>query len=143
MIVVLKKRKNKPGGSRLVRTCWCKEDPSTCPLHQLGPWLASKRVGESLFPGVTAGRALITLRSMLATLGVPGAMEYRTHDLRRGHAKDLQISGASLWTILRAGEWRSPAFLTYLDLHLYMHAFLRVGLFRCHASRMAGWSRIW
>ena len=51
MVAVLKKRKNKPGGSRLVRTCWCKEDPSTCPLHQLGPWLASKRVGEALFPG--------------------------------------------------------------------------------------------
>ena len=26
-------------------------------------------------------------------------------------------SGAPLWTILQAGEWRSPAFLSYLDLH--------------------------
>ena len=25
--------------------------------------------------------------------------------------------GAPLWKILEAGEWRSPAFLKYLDLH--------------------------
>ena len=42
---------------------------------------------------------------------------YRTHDLRRGHALDLQCSGAPLWKILDAGEWSSPAFLKYLDLH--------------------------
>ena len=27
------------------------------------------------------------------------------------------VSGAPLWEILAAGEWRSPAFLTYLDMH--------------------------
>ena len=72
---------------------------------------------------------------MLECLGVARASEYRTHDFRRGHAKDLQISGemrlfcagccscavgaagAPLWAILQAGEWRSPAFLKYLDLH--------------------------
>ena len=26
------------------------------------------------------------------------------------------MSGKPLWTILAAGEWRSPAFLDYLDL---------------------------
>ena len=41
---------------------------------------------------------------------------YRCHDLRRGHAKDLVESGASLVEILSAGQWRSPAFLKYLDL---------------------------
>ncbi len=29
----------------------------------------------------------------------------------------LQTSGAPLHTILAAGEWRSPAFLEYLDVH--------------------------
>ena len=42
-------------------------------------------------------------------------MKYRSHDLRRGHADDLRISGASLWVILTAGQWSSPAFLKYLD----------------------------
>ena len=39
----------------------------------------------------------------------------RTHDWRRGHARDLQRGGARLWEILQAGDWKSPAFLSYLD----------------------------
>jgi hypothetical protein len=35
---------------------------------------------------------------------------------RRGHARDLQSAGACLKEILAAGEWRSPAFLRYLDI---------------------------
>ena len=27
------------------------------------------------------------------------------------------LAGAPLWSILQAGEWRSPAFMSYLDLH--------------------------
>ena len=70
-----------------------------------------------MLAGVTAGRALFVLRTMLAILGVPDAMKYRTHDFRRGHAKDLQMSGAPLYTILVAGEWWSPAFLEYIAMH--------------------------
>ena len=29
----------------------------------------------------------------------------------------LGVAGAPLWKILAAGEWRSPAFLDYLDVH--------------------------
>ena len=29
----------------------------------------------------------------------------------------FSCSGAPLWEILEAGEWTSPAFLKYLDLH--------------------------
>ena len=50
-------------------------------------------------------------------MGIDNASLYRCHDLRRGHAKDLQESGAPLWVILEAGEWKSPAFLEYLDIH--------------------------
>ena len=74
---------------------------------------------------------------MLRALGIQNATSQRTHDLRRGHAKDLQLSNAPLSVILRAGEWRctdptigcalrsarararlrSCAFLAYLDEH--------------------------
>ena len=37
--------------------------------------------------------------------------------MRRGHARDLQQRGSNLAEILRAGEWRSAAFLSYLDSH--------------------------
>ena len=50
-------------------------------------------------------------------MGIQNAREYRTHDLRRGHAVDLQLSNAPLYQILEAGEWKSPAFMDYLDLH--------------------------
>ena len=30
---------------------------------------------------------------------------------------DLVERGARLWEILQAGEWKSPAFLAYLQLH--------------------------
>ena len=30
---------------------------------------------------------------------------------------DLQMSGAFLAEILAAGEWRSPAFMKYLNMH--------------------------
>ena len=52
---------------------------------------------------------------MLAALDVKNACLYRTHDLRRGHAEDMRQNGATLGEILLAGDWRSPAFLDYLD----------------------------
>ena len=44
------------------------------------------------------------------------AGKYRTHDFRRGHAKDMQLNGSTLYQILMAGEWRSPTFMSYMDL---------------------------
>ena len=70
-----------------------------------------------MFEGISAYDARTKLREMLSAAGVQGSESYRTHDLRRGHALDLQLSGAPLWEILQAGEWSSPAFLKYLDLH--------------------------
>ena len=57
------------------------------------------------------------LRVVLEATGTVNADTYRTHDLRRGHAEDLRLSGAPLWKILAAGEWKSPAFMDYLDVH--------------------------
>ena len=56
------------------------------------------------------------LREMLAHIQVRYAHLYRAHDSRRGHADALCRSGAGLTEILEAGEWRSPAFLSYLRL---------------------------
>ena len=80
--------------------------------------------------------AVAALRLILGAVGTERAKFYRPHDLRRGHAEDLRISGllvwfvysgrvcacvwtagAPLWKILAAGEWRSPAFMDYLDVH--------------------------
>ena len=113
----LKRRKNRPQGSVLVRSCWCKQSARTCPFHTFAPVLDAARDAEPLFFGFSSHAALQALREMLRILKVKDADLYRTHDLRRGHALDLQLSGAPLYEILQAGEWRSPAFLQYLDMH--------------------------
>ncbi|CAK0879802.1 unnamed protein product [Prorocentrum cordatum] len=113
--LLLRRRKNKAQGSRLTRRCWCASCRATCPVHNLGPWLARRAPGCGLSDGISAAAALRTLREMLAALGVQEAGLFRLHDLRRGHASDLQEAGATLAEILAAGEWRSCAFMAYLD----------------------------
>ena len=54
-------------------------------------------------------------------MGVPNAQLFRSQDMRRGHAKDLQDAGKSIKEILSAGEWKSPAYLKYQDLDKYEH----------------------
>ena len=117
VVLKLLRRKNRQQGSRIVRTCWCKECPRTCPVHVLGPIIQKLRPGEALFGGITAHAAVFELRLMLAAIGVEKSECYRSHDIRRGHALDLQCAGAPLWKILEAGEWSSPAFMKYLDMH--------------------------
>ena len=68
-----------------------------------------------MFEDFTAYNSLAALREFLALIHVPNATMFRTHDLRRGHARDMQARGATLSEILRAGDWRSAAFLSYLD----------------------------
>ena len=112
----LASRKNRPTGSLMKRTCWCKEDASTCPVHVLGAHVKTMEDGVPLFKGFTRWNANFVLRERLRKVGVENAGDYRTHDLRRGHAQDLVESDAPLKEILRAGEWRSPAYLEYLDI---------------------------
>ena len=107
-------------------------------MCRLRPLVEAHADGSCLFPGVSPADALACLRILLVMTGVPQAWhrmllcarhgsvlgpsvvqaeQYRTHGLRRGHALDLQKSGAPLWQILQAGEWRSPAFMDYLNVH--------------------------
>ena len=112
----LARRKNKPEGSLLKRACWCSACRLTCPVHVLWPYIESMPVGHKPFGKFSPAKALSVLRAFLKELGVAGAHKYRTHDWRRGHAKDMQLKGATLYQILMAGEWKSPAFLAYMDM---------------------------
>ena len=47
------------------------------------------------------------LRELLRALDIPDAALYRSHDLRRGHARDLKASGASWDEIMAKGDWSS------------------------------------
>ena len=100
-----------------MRGCWCKGTPALCPVHALGPFIQQQEKGKHLFSGIPAAKATRVLRACLKSLNLREHEDYRLHDVRRGHAMDLVASGAPLWEILGAGEWRSPAFLQYLSLH--------------------------
>ena len=117
MSLTLARRKNKPGGSVLTRYCWCDSDPETCPVCILGPFFQQQPLGVKIFKEFIAKKALSELKMLFALLEVPNYEQYRCHDLRRGHARDLQLKGAGLAEILDAGQWSSPAFLKYLDVH--------------------------
>ena len=55
------------------------------------------------------------LRKRLAFLGTESAGEFTFKAFRAGRATELAANGASIGTILEAGEWRSRTFLNYVD----------------------------
>ena len=112
----LSSRKNRDSGSIMRRSCWCLSCEKTCPDHALWPFFAELEVGAQPFIGFRPGFALNALREMLRLSNVPNASIYRTHDLRRGHCQDMVDNGSTVAEILRAGQWRSAAFLNYVDL---------------------------
>ena len=117
LVLVLKRRKNRPEGSRLVRACSCHKTRHACTFHLIGQLVKDTPAGVPIFGNITASGAVTALRHLLEAVGTERAQFYRPHDLRRGHAEDLRLAGAPLCKILAAGEWRSPAFLQYLDVH--------------------------
>jgi hypothetical protein len=118
LVLRLRSRKNRQHGSTLRRGCWCsggENARATCPVHVLGRAFQRLKVVRP-FSGLTGFGALSKMRDRLVKLGLKEAKEFVLHDIRRGHARDLQLKGASLWEILQAGEWSSPAFMKYLDV---------------------------
>jgi hypothetical protein len=113
----LLRRKNRPKGSGVMkRLCTCRANPHTCLVHMLwDKFLAALPEGTHPWAHITAGAARSRLRRILELLKVPGASMYGTHDLRRGHAEDMRESGCTLAEILAAGQWKTSAFLNYLN----------------------------
>ena len=108
-------RKHRLWPTQAARGCWCAKCGMTCPVHTLGAYMKSLAPGTQPFAHISSYRALNTLRSMLSRLGVPNASKHGTHDFRRGHAEDLRKGKARLQEILAAGDWKSAAFMAYLD----------------------------
>ena len=100
--------------SALERECCCASSGwRLCSVH----WL--KKLRElSACPGKVFSFTLADLRKnierlALATIANPGG-KVGTHAFRRGMAQDIIDAGGSLAVLMRAGEWKSRAFLNYL-----------------------------
>jgi len=118
----LRRRKNmRQGSGTLKRKCTCRDaatdfNRDTCVVHSLWDRFFDKMPeGSQPWRKTTANMARDRLRAVLAKLEVAEPGTYATQDFRRGHAEDLRKSGAPLSEILKAGQWRSAAFMSYLD----------------------------
>ena len=111
----LQRRKNRPQGSLLRRRCTCPSQGFRfCVVHRLRPFLAQLQPTEPLW-SFDSGAALKKLRRLLTLSQVPSAPEFTFKAFRAGKATALAAAGKSVGTILQAGEWRSAAFLNYVD----------------------------
>ena len=54
------------------------------------------------------------IKELAARIGIEDAQRYGTHALRQGMAQDILDMGGSLPALLRAGDWKSSAYLRYL-----------------------------
>ena len=117
------RRKNLPMGCVLSRPCFCPladpEDRRLCPAHSIWPFIASRvQSGQLLFPMYTATNVNTTIKSVLAKLGIDFAQIYSSHGFRRGATQELKEKGSQISAIATVGEWRSLAFLGYVDTAL-------------------------
>ena len=64
---------------------------------------------------MTSRETLLAIRQALACLRAATPELYTLKMFRAGHATELAKNGKSVGDILRAGEWRSAAFLSYVD----------------------------
>ncbi len=123
--VSLRSRKNEPTGAVLVRPCTCApwaNDPFMCPVHTLKRYMrdTGRLPTGRLFPGNPESLYVSFVRRIRflggpQCLNIPNAAEWTSHGFRRGMAQDILDNGGSLAEILRAGGWKSAAFLLYLE----------------------------
>ena len=83
-------------------------------VHHLKPLLAQRDLAAPLWC-FDSGAALKLLRRLLTLCHTPSAPEYTFKAFRAGRATALAAAGKTIGDILTAGEWKSAAFLSYVD----------------------------
>ena len=85
-----------------------------CVVHRVQRYLPLLEDGSRLWD-FTPAQTVQTLRRVLGLLSVKSSQSYTLKSFRAGRATELAAQGRSIGDILRAGEWRSAAFLSYVD----------------------------
>ena len=80
-------------------------------------WVSASALlpGQKLWENATQACALTHMRRLLTLLGTPDAHQCSWKAVRSGRATEMAADGFTLAKILEAGEWRSSAFLRYID----------------------------
>ena len=112
----LRVRKNRPQGSFLRRPCTCHTTGrQLCVAHRLKDFLRGKAQGSRLWKS-SSHHMLASIRRILGAMNIVRPEEFTLKMFRAGHATALAEEGKSIGAILQAGEWRSAAFLAYVDV---------------------------
>ena len=88
---------------------------SLCAYHWLKEMLdrAAKNGSDKLFSR-SSSAFVQDLRKYAAAVGLPEHDRLGSHALRRGMARDILDAGGSLAALLKAGDWKSAAYVVYL-----------------------------
>lgn len=104
---------------------WNRENVSMCPVSNLLRALESTgccQASDYLFTFLSGGKRVrmtyslfsVMLRRVLSDIGLSDK-DYSGHSLRRGGATHAQSCGVPVETIKAQGDWRSLAYLEYID----------------------------
>ena len=102
----------------LIRDCRCHSGPpEICGVHTMMRHMGTLSAGHTGRLFKTKSQPFVKLlRAHLKELSGPECEAYAIHAFRRGRARDMVDADCTLSDLLRAGSWRSAAFLQYLDL---------------------------
>ena len=113
VIIKLRTRKNAQGGATITRHCSCTSVARDvwCCFHALRSQCRSSSADSTSIWPFSKAHITDVLKRLCQELSIswPGF-----HAFRRGMAQDILESGKDLSFILRAGGWRSKAFMDYL-----------------------------
>ena len=113
--ITLMRRKNVRHPTTLTRSCCCKTSGKRlCAFHRLLAWKQSASEQSTQVFSLSKQQFIATVRELAMEVGIEHANKVGTHAFRRGMAQDILDVGGSLAVLMRAGDWRSSAFLTYL-----------------------------
>ncbi|CAK0831274.1 unnamed protein product, partial [Prorocentrum cordatum] len=117
LIIRLRRRKHRPSGSVLRRSCRCdcvgRQSCVAC-VHRAWRGKFAPADGSRTYAG-TSSQFRHKLRHLLNALGYPHAHSYTLKAFRAGKATELAQSGASWQQLQSAGEWRGMSSLSYVD----------------------------
>ena len=110
--ICLSRRKNHPHGSKLVRTCSCiKYKDLLCGVCSIKAHLKNRVNPTDRVFGSVSLCDIDIIRSVCQPLDISGVS---WHTFRRSAAQHMLISGGTISRIIKAGGWKSSAFLRYL-----------------------------
>ena len=110
-----------PARTQLSRRCTCPRFAEICPVNLFSRVMGKERGLSSstrrrgrIF-AFSYDYFLRRVRECLRELGIEDAQSYSTKAFRRGTAQQMLESGSSLAEVMKAAQWRGPAYRLYLE----------------------------